>query len=100
MGRLTVVVLPPAPFFGRILVRSGIAWGAMRGFVGFTPVRAHLAVSASLLLIAIAAWLALFFGRLRYEDLFLANLGVRGSVVAGCAVVVPVLGELAIRLVT
>lgn len=92
-------------------MRSGIAWGAMRSFVGaapevmrgslsFTPEDAHLAVGPSLLLIAIAAWLALFFGRRRNEPLFLANLGVRRSVITGCALIVPVLGEVAVRLVT
>lgn len=105
------MVLPPPPLFGRTLVRSGIAWGAMRGFVGvapqamrgslrFTPGAWHLALGASLVLIAIAAWLALFFGRRRNEHLFLANVGVRRGVIAGCALIVPVVGEIVVRLVT
>ncbi len=105
------MVLPPPSVFARILVRSGIAWGgmrvvvgvapeAMRGSLSFTAGAGHPAVSASLLLIAIAAWLALFFGRRRNEPLFLANLGVGRGVIAGCALVAPVLGELAVRLVT
>lgn len=96
---MTVVVLPPAAFLGRIVGRSAIAWGALRGVVGFLPGGADLAVRTSLLLIVIAAWLALFFGRRRNEPLFLANLGVRRGVIAGCALLVPVLGEVAVRIV-
>ncbi len=57
-----------------------------------------LALYASAAVVVLVAWLTYRDAHRRNEVLFLANLGVRGRIVAGLATVVPAVLEGAVRL--
>ena len=90
--------MPPPPFLSSILLRSSIIWVGLRGmlFILFTLVVPSFAAAA--LIVGVTALLTTMEGRRRNEHVFLANLGVQVWSLALVAAVLPLVGELAVRL--
>ena len=90
--------MPPSPFLASVLLRSSVIWVGLRGmlFILFTLVVPSFAAAA--LIVGVTALLTTMEGRRRNEHVFLANLGVQVWFLALAAAVLPLVGELAVRL--
>jgi len=90
--------LPPFPFLSRILLRAAIVWIGFRGtlFLLFgLVVPTAIAAAAIIGITAVVVFLDL---RRRTELVFLGNIGTGSAVIAVCATIMPLTGEIVVRL--
>lgn len=91
-SRSRLANVPYRVFLGALLLRSAVVWLGVRAAVALLG-GVDLALYASVAVVAVVSWLTYRDAYRRNEVLFLANLGVRGWVMAAFAAVPPAIFE-------